>query len=65
MSVTISDFGRATDGTPVKKAVLKNDKLEVHILSYAAIIHRILVADRHGKTAVSYTHLSVVTAPAG
>lgn len=50
MSVTISDFGRATDGTPVKKAVLKNDKLEVHILSYAAIIHRILVADRHGKT---------------
>ena len=49
MSVTITDFGRATDGTPVQKAVLKNDKLEVHILSYAAIIHRILVADRRGN----------------
>ena len=49
MSVTISNFGRATDGTPVQKAVLKNDKLEVHILSYAAILHRILVADRRGN----------------
>lgn len=49
MSVSITDFGRAADGTMIRRAVLKNDKIEVHILSYAAIIHRILVPDRRGN----------------
>ena len=48
MSVTISDFGRATDGAPVRLAVLKNDELEAHILSYGAILHRLYVPDRKG-----------------
>lgn len=49
MSVTIRDFGKATTGEAVKLAVLKNDFMEVQLLSYAAIIHRILVPDRKGK----------------
>lgn len=49
MSVTISDFGRAADGTPVRKAVLKNQALEAHIISYGAILHRLYVKDKNGK----------------
>ena len=49
MSVTIRDFGKATTGEAVKLAVLKNDFMEVQLLSYAAIIHRILVPDRKGN----------------
>lgn len=49
MSVSITEFGRATDGTAIQRAVLKNDAIEVHILSYAAVIHRILVRDRRGN----------------
>ena len=49
MSVSIQDFGRSTSGEMVKLAVLKNDFMEVQLLSYAAIIHRILVPDRKGN----------------
>ena len=49
MSVKISPFGHTADGTPVQVAVLKNDKLEAHILSYGAILHRLYVQDRSGK----------------
>lgn len=50
MSVSITPFGKTTGGTPVQLAVLKNDKLEVHLLSYAAAIHKILVPDRKGNS---------------
>ena len=49
MSVSIKEYGKLTDGRPVQLAVLKNDKLEVQLLSYAAIIHRIIVPDRKGN----------------
>ena len=49
MSVLIRDFGKTADGKPVKVAVLKNDFIEVHILNYGAIIHRIVVPDRSGS----------------
>lgn len=49
MSVSITDFGRTTDGTMIRRAVLKNDRIEVHILSYAALIHRLIVPDRRGS----------------
>jgi len=49
MSVLIHDFGKTADGNPVKVAVLKNDFIEVHILNYGAIIHRIVVPDRSGS----------------
>ena len=49
MSVLIRDFGSTADGKPVKVAVLKNDFIEVHILNYGAIIHRIVVPDRSGN----------------
>ena len=49
MSVLIRDFGKTADGKPVKVAVLKNDFIEVHILNYGAIIHRIVVPDRSGN----------------
>ena len=49
MSVSIHDFGKSTSGQTVKLATLKNDFIEVHLLSYAAIIHRIIVKDRKGN----------------
>lgn len=49
MSVTISEFGRATDSTPVRAAVLNNGILEAHILSYGAVLHRLYVRDKHGS----------------
>ena len=49
MSVSIRDFGKTASGQPVKLAVLKNSFIEVQLISYAAIIHRIIVADRKGS----------------
>ena len=49
MSVSIQDFGKSTSGQTVKQATLKNDFIEVQLLSYAAIIHRIIVKDRKGN----------------
>ena len=49
MSVSIQDFGKSTSGQTVKLATLKNDFIEVQLLSYAAIIHRIKVKDRKGN----------------
>lgn len=46
MSVSITPFGKTTGGDPVQLAVLKNDYLEVHLLTYAAVIHKIIVPDR-------------------
>ena len=67
MSVSIRDFGKSTTGETVKLAVLKNDFIEVQLLSYAAIIHRIIVPDRKGNPVdvvpVSYTHLTLPTTP--
>ena len=40
MSVSITDFGKLTTGQPVQLVTLKNDKIEVQLLTYAAIIHR-------------------------
>lgn len=48
MSVSITPFGKTTGGDPVQLAVLKNDYLEVHLLTYAAVIHKIIVPDRKG-----------------
>ncbi len=48
MSVSITPFGKTTDGIPVQQVVLKNEKLEVQLLTYAAVIHKILVPDRKG-----------------
>ena len=50
MSVSITDFGKLTTGQPVQLVTLKNDKIEVQLLTYAAIIHRIIVPDRKGST---------------
>ena len=49
MSVSITDFGKLTTGQPVQLVTLKNDKIEVQLLTYAAIIHRIIVPDRKGS----------------
>ena len=49
MSVAIHDFGKLTTGQPVQLITLKNDKIEVQLLTYAAIIHRIIVPDRKGN----------------
>ena len=49
MSVSITDFGKLTTGQPVQLVTLKNDKIEVQLLTYAAIIHRIIVPDRKGN----------------
>ena len=49
MSVSIRDFGKAANGKTVKLAVLKNDFMEVQLLSYAAVIHRIIVPDSKGN----------------
>ena len=49
MSVSIQDFGKSTSGQTVRLATLKNDFIEVQLLSYAAIIHRIIVKDRKGN----------------
>ena len=49
MSVVIRNFGKTTDGCPVREAVLSNQQMEVHILSYAAVIHKLLVPDRKGR----------------
>ena len=49
MSVSITDFGKLTTGQPVQLVTLKNDKIEVQLLTYAAIIHRIIVPDRQGS----------------
>ena len=49
MSVSITDFGKLTTGQPVQLVTLKNDKIEVQLLTYAAIIHRSIVPDRKGS----------------
>ena len=49
MSVQIKQFGTTRAGEPVQVAVLKNEHLEAHILSYAAAIQRLIVPDRNGK----------------
>ena len=49
MSVQIKPFGTTRDGTPVQLAVLKNEHLEAHIISYAAAIQKLLVPDRAGR----------------
>ena len=49
MSVSITDFGKTAGGENVRLVVLKNDQLEVHLLTYAALIHKILVPDRNGN----------------
>ena len=49
MSVTITKNRKTTSGVPIQRAVLKNDQLEVQLLTYAAIIHKILVPDRKGN----------------
>ena len=49
MSVSITDFGKLTTGQPVQLVTLKNDKIEVQLLTYAAIIHRIIVPVRKGS----------------
>ena len=43
MSVSIQDFGKSTSGQTVKLATLKNDFIEVQLLSYAAIIVPLLL----------------------
>lgn len=61
MSVSITDFGKTTDGRTVKLAVLKNNQIEVHLLTYAAVIHRILVNDRKGQpvdVVLGYPHVA-------
>lgn len=49
MSITIKDFGNTSNGIPVQCGILKNDQIEVHIISYAAAIHKLLVPDRKGN----------------
>ena len=49
MSVSIQEYGRTADGEAVQLAVLKNDQIEAQIMSYAGIVHRLIVADRAGK----------------
>ena len=51
MSVSIQDFGKSTSGQTVKLATLKNDFIEVQLLSYAALfIHRIIVKAPQGQS---------------
>ena len=38
MSVVLKEYGHTADGTPVQLAILNNGQIEVHILSYAAVI---------------------------
>ena len=40
MSVSIQDFGKSTSGQTVKLATLKNDFIEVQLLSYYPSHHR-------------------------
>ena len=49
MSIIMRSFGKTTDGRDVREAVLSNQQIEVHILSYGAVIHRLLVPDRKGS----------------
>lgn len=48
MSVAFRDFGTTREGVPVRQAVLKNDRIEVRVISHAAIITNILLRDRYG-----------------
>lgn len=48
MSVTFQPFGKTTAGEPVRQAILKNARIEVRVISYAAIITNLIVMDRHG-----------------
>lgn len=48
MSVSIRDFGKTTSGQSVKKIILENGRIEVHLLTYGAIIHKIIVPDAKG-----------------
>lgn len=60
MSVSIQDFGKSTSGQTVKLATLKNDFIEVQLLSYAAIIHRIIVKTAR---AIPWTSCWAMTPP--
>ncbi len=48
MSISIQPFGKTTGGVPVTQAVLKNGRIEVRVISYAAIITGMLVPDKNG-----------------
>jgi aldose 1-epimerase len=48
-SVTMMDFGKTPEGTPVELYVLKNGKLTVKVMTYGAIVTEIDAPDRNGK----------------
>jgi aldose 1-epimerase len=48
MSLTIRDFGKTTAGKPVRVAILKNARLEAHVLSFGAILANLIVPDKSG-----------------
>lgn len=49
MSVSITEFGRSSDGTVIHRATLKNEQITAEILSYAGVVHRLVVPDRKGR----------------
>lgn len=49
MSVSITEFGRSSDGTVIHRATLKNERITAEILSYAGVVHRLVVPDRKGR----------------
>lgn len=49
MSVTITDWGRTLDGTPIQQAILDNGILKVYVITYAAAIRSVFVPDKNGN----------------
>ena len=49
MSVSITEFGRSSDGTVIHRATLKNEQITAEILSYAGVVHRLVVPDRKDR----------------
>lgn len=49
MSVQIQPFDCTAQGQPVQRAILKQSGIEVHILSYAAVVQQLWVPDKMGR----------------
>ncbi len=49
MSVSVSDFGKLSDGREVKKYNISNGKMKASVISYGATLAEIFVPDKNGN----------------
>ncbi len=49
MAISVSDFGRLSDGREVRKYVISNSNMSASVLTYGATLAEIITPDKNGK----------------